>query len=597
MSNKDKLENKLGLDRLNEKEKKKLFNKFVEGGGQIVDDKKNKNIAFDRNKQKEWVDKLGKHKSRKKDWSYEDDLFLEENDAVRVKKKVKLKTRIILYIKGVYHRTITLGGIRVNDDFFKFVKLKFIPGLKNLDSIMNSIFSSGEENMDRIKTELEKKSPYYYALLIKYNEFYNDDEYNSLLYFYNKSSFNKITPQHLEEPLKNIFRKIYILRGFISGSFTSLRTALFITAKNKGWDRLIYQKKLNQIKYTVNMIFYHLLPKLYSLVLLINQENIPLKSKKMVDYLSIKDSDKVDYYTSKGSSFQSTLPRITPIIKKEEKEEGVQYVNKFFHQLSENDLNNMGFDELTLKGMKLMKEIEVKRICEDQKEIMPLSTCSEEDKVLHIFAYFKEFEKEYSFILTSFKIIIVPQFEDNKRIDYKAKMNDLYTPITSLNDRMRDYFLTIKSIDDMNNDKLMHQYDKYNRITALEGKSVKQSFELKKSILEYFGQLKQYFDKFIDDFNNKRSIIENPEDELNFEKEVEGEKKVEKKTVIEAIIDADAFISAFIYRLEEGGDLSDIKGEIVPFEVPQIEVHDIPEETDQKETSFLDEIEETLKDT
>ncbi len=572
MSNKNDLKDKLGIDRLNNSQRKKLYNKFIDGGGEVIEEKKKKGIEFDREKQKELVKKLkGKKYKWRKEFYHDDFKSIEEEVISYRKKKVSFKTRVVIYLRGIFNQTITISGRKVNEGFFKFIKFKIIPNLKNLDSIIKFVFSAGDKSLKEVKKSLESKSPYYYALLIKLNELFNLDEFNSLLYFYNKSVYKRVTPRHLEEPVKKIMKEIYLLRGFVAGMFTTLRTSLFITSKYKKWDKLLYQRKLNQIKYSLNLIFYHLLPKLYSLILLIKEENFSLRSNTMIYYLGIKDSDKVDYYTAQESEVQEILPKITPIIKREDNKdhkEEITHVSKYFHELDETDFKNMNLDEITYNGMLLIKEIDLKKIFEEHKELLPLEYCPLDDKVLHVFAYIKEFEKEYSFILTSYKIIIVPTFENNKRVDYKNKLIDIYTPLNNLNELMKDYFNNMKNIEEIKNDKLMNRFDKYNRITSFEGKRSKQSFELKKIALEYFSELKQYLDKFINDYNNQRDIIENPEDELHFDKEVEGEKKVEGKKIIEAIMDADAFISGLIYRLEEGGDLSGIKTEDIQFEVP-----------------------------
>lgn len=607
MSVKNDLKDKLGIDRLNDSQRKKLYNKFLDGGGEVVGEKNKRGIEFDREKQKEWIKKLkGKKYKWRKEFYQDDFKSIEEEVFSYGKKKVSFKTRVLVYLKGIFNQTITIGGKKVNDRFFKFIKFKVIPNLKNLDSILKLIFSAGNKSLKEVKKSLESKSPYYYALLIKLNELFNLDEFNSLLYFYNKSVYKNVTPRHLEEPVKKIMKEIYLLRGFVAGMFTTLRTSLFITAKYKKWDKLLYQRKLNQIKYSLNLIFYHLLPKLYSCILLIKEENFSLRSNTMIHYLGIKDSDKVDYYTAQESEVQEIFPKITPIINREEQKdhkEKIIYVSKYFYELDETDFKNMNLDEITYNGMLLIKEVDLKKIFEEQKELLPLEYCPLDDKVLNVFVYIKEFEKEYSFILTSYKIIIVPTFENNKRVDYKNKLIDMYTPLNNLNELMKDYFNTVKGIEEIKNDKLMNQFDKYNRVTSFEGKRSKQSFELKKSALEYFSELKQYLDKFINDYNNQRDIIENPEDELHFDKEVEGEKKVEGKKIIEAIMDADAFISTMIYRLEEGGDLSGIKTEVIQFEIPVekeegvegVEGEDKKEE--EQEPSFLDEVEETLSKT
>ena len=601
MADFDNKKHKLGLDRMDAGERKDMFRKFIKHGGKVVDEKKEEAVSFDRAKQKELIDKMADAKDRAKKGFIDSDYDSATEDIESDKEErrwVSFWDRVAVHFKGLFNKTVTFFGGQVHENFFQFIKTKAIPQMKTLNSIINYIITSDEKSYEEIKNSLNKKELYYYPLLLKYAELYVEDEFSSLLYYHRTPGIKKVTPRHLEEPLKKIMYKIYLLKAFKTGALNTFRTALFIIGKHKNWGKIVHRREMNHVRLAINLLFSQLLPKFYSLILFILKENVYLDSNRIIRYLGIQDEDRIDYAAKKKSEIADMLPQVSqekeePEEEEEEKKKEIKYIKKYFHELTEEDLKNMEADGFLIEGIKLMQEVDWKTIAEEQKKELPVDRCPENDKILRILGFLKEFEKEYSFILTSPKIIIKPLYEENKRIDYKAQLSDMYTPLTGLYESMQSYFEVVKSIDDVNNDPAMQEYDKYNRINKYEGQRGKISLEFRKRLLNYFAELQLYFDKFIDDYNGMKKIIESPDEELNFDKEIEGEKKVEGKKVIEAIGMADAFISAFVFRLEENGDFAGVGMEIEQYDVPTGK----QEEEEQKKSSqisFLDEIADTI---
>ena len=583
MNDLDTKKEKLNVDGVDEQEKKEIIKKLVDEGGKVIDEKKKHGHSFDRKKQKEWLNKITDEINKANRGIFNDeysDAGMDPESGSKMHKWFSAWHYIIVHIKGLLNKTVTLNG-RINDLFFQFIKGKAIPQLKNLESIIDYIYKD-DKNQQVVKDALDEKEVYYYTLFLKYSELFFEDEFKALLYYHNRPVTEKATPFHLEEPLRIIFKKIYILRGFDADSLNVFRTVLFIISKKKNWTETVYRREIGMVRSALNLLFTQLLPKFYSILLFIFKENISLNSKRISSYLNVDEAEEVDYIPDDKSGIDYFLPQITPTgIKKKEAGKNTE---KYFYDLDEDDLKSLDLDEEIIEGVKIMQEVDRQKIIDGQKDDFLLKYCSEDDRILHIFIFLKEFELEYSFILTSHKIDIKPVFDKDKRVDYRAEMNDFYTSLTKIYEGFQGYFEIIKMMDDYNSDELMDEYEKYNRITSAEGKKDKIAIELNKEILKYFIELKQYFNKFIDDYNGIRQIINNPEEELYFDKEVEGDKKIHGLKVIDAVKTINLYISVFIFRLEEGGDLSGIDTVINSVEVPD----------GDGEESFLDEIVEAI---
>ncbi len=585
----DKIKEKIGISKLAEDERKQIFDKFVKAGGKVIDEKNRRStVSFDREKQKELVKKLEEKKKSRKDVKNIDEL--EEKEGTNIEARLSFWDKLSIYLRGLTNKTITISGKYVNRKFFIAIEKEILPHIQRLNFVVRDIFSSDEKILAEIKKVLYAKERYYFELLKRYVYFYNEEEFNGLLYFYHKNPFKKITPKHIEEPLKNIFKKIYLLKDFVSGAMGALKSALRLAYTMRKVNNNVLTRRSYYIKQGINIIFYKLLPKIYSLSLINMKANVQLNSRRFEEYLDIKEEDKVGFKSYKDvfdEKESATKINEAQIIKSK-----VEFIKKSFKDLTSEDMDDMELDEMTKYGITLINKVDFQYVKDGCPTTMHIEECDENDKVLVTYLLLKEFETEYSFILTSYKISINQEFIDGKRVDYKAVLNSIYPKLTPIEDKFREYFETVHALNEIKKDTMINEIEKYNRINSLEGKRSKIGFEARKDTLEFIQEVKNYFDRFINDYNNEKNLIENPEEVLHFDAEVEGNKKVDGKKVIEVLIDADSFLTAMIFRLEDGGDLSGISTDIKGIDVPK-EIES--EEQKSYDDDFLDELSQVVE--
>ncbi len=596
------LESKIGINKLNESERKKLFEKFVKAGGQVVKEKKKHYLNFDRERQKQLIKKLEKRSSpsnSKSSIKKEVESTLEERRKnLQKKNKGGLFT---LYLKGLFQGIITLSGQNISKRFFKFLKYEAMPVLDRLDIVINIIISSKSELLEKIIEELDKMGEEYTDVFENMIQFYNEEEFNGILYFYENPQYKKVPLKLIEKPVKKIFKKLYILKDYLNLIYPSLKTALIITAREKRWDKKILTDRVLKARIGVDLITKQLLPKLYTLTLLYIKRNVPIHSKIIEKYLGITREDKIGYHkieeviNKNKKDFSKYFTSTAEVTQK--KNENV--LIKSFKDLTEEDIDKLDIEEDITNGFKLMKKIDINSIQEFDINNTVINNLAPNDKILELFILLKEFEKEYSFILTSHRIIIKPIYENNKRVDYKDKMNLLYSQLSDLYELINEYADIVKSLKEIENDNMMEPLNKYNRITAMEGRRSKLGFEIRKNAKKYFGEVYSVFTRLITDYETQKRIIENPEDILNFNVEIEGEKKLHGKKIIEALKSASDYLSAILYRLEDGGDLSGLTLELkehkweLKEEVENKNSSDILS-SENNEKDFFDEITEAL---
>jgi hypothetical protein len=111
----------------------------------------------------------------------------------------------------------------------------------------------------------------------------------------------------------------------------------------------------------------------------------------------------------------------------------------------------------------------------------------------------------------------------------------------------------------------------------------------------YMDRLGSELEMLINDMDNRQRFIENPQDILDFSLDIEGEKKLHNKKIYEGLKIIYSFVSALVYRLGPGGDLS---GKIDNYEIKKAEDLSLESESEKiskgEGGSILDELDDIL---
>jgi len=92
-------------------------------------------------------------------------------------------------------------------------------------------------------------------------------------------------------------------------------------------------------------------------------------------------------------------------------------------------------------------------------------------------------------------------------------------------------------------------------LTELERQKKTAGNNARNIIISVMDSLTDEFHTLIEDMDFKHEIILNPQDLIEFDSALERDRKLNGKKIYECIVLANAFASAFSYRLSPGGDL------------------------------------------
>jgi hypothetical protein len=183
-----------------------------------------------------------------------------------------------------------------------------------------------------------------------------------------------------------------------------------------------------------------------------------------------------------------------------------------------------------------------------------------------IFLLFAEFEKEYSFILSTSKIKYNVYFTSSGKINYSKQLQDIYDLMKrpwdlfkDLKNEQENYHLISQDEPVGNQQYMVHM----NKLKDSENNINNVIIHIKNSILDFLERLHAILSELQEDLKTDCKLISNPQETLVFEARIEGQKKLSGVKIFEAINSITAYVEAFIFRLSRNGDLYGLNTENV----------------------------------
>lgn len=545
----DKTRENIGVENLDESSKRELFDKFVEAGGEVIKENRRKGFTdFDREKQRRHRQRIDAHReklqSQKTAKSQKKSARSAPKDTGEAPRR-KRPNRVILFFEKFYIRlrlyftgVTDFSAIYLKSKFLNRFNIEYNPSLMEMQILYMDIFKGSQQKANLILNKLDEIRLLYYELIEKIAGIYDRSTANRIV---DEFRSNLDTPQRVldvKEPTMSIFKKLYVLRPYQESLLIGFEKAINLQMNLEKDKQSLYANKKKRARNSLYILFNKLLPSLYWLFCHYQGRIIPLGDPVIDKILSIKDEDRP------GKRIKPTKPKDMSTEDDEKKE-----TDEAEEKMPEN----------VKKGIELMYQLDLKRLREEYDKQQNFKNAKENDKVLVTYLLFEEFDQEYSFILTTNKIKYRVIFSQSGKLDYKTILSDLYNEQRKCVDAFKAYTNKLMSYEKTRMDKPINntQYIDYSKkMTSLEKEKKSIGRNTRMTVKAFMDRISDEFYKLIEDMENEQKIIENPQDELVFNTEIEGNRKLNKFKVYEAINRAYYFASAFAYRLDIDGDLS-----------------------------------------
>jgi hypothetical protein len=546
----DKTRDKLKVEELENSDRKALFDKFVKAGGKVVKEKK-KPVKIDRAKQKEFARKLEEH--RKKVLSAYPSETVTSKDTKNILSSTNRQAsgldtfwaRIRLFFMGVTN----LGGDYFKKSFLEQFRSEFNPAIMELQLIYLDLFKQNPAYGYKIIEQLDMIRPLYYELIEMSGDIWEQTISASLVDRYTILPDEKYRVFDQRDTILKYFRKLYILQRYVDTINFAFDKAIDLQAISERGKASIYAAKRKKIRNCLYVVFFKMYPRLYWLFCMMRGEIIPQDNEARFDSLfDIKPfmkpgsrtanqppSDKFGTMAADSANKKKeSVPDAEPSSEKEKVSEDIR------------------------RGLELMKEIDQEKLLSDLGRNELVKVMDSSDRIRQIFISFLEFDREYSSVLTTFKIKFYSLHDSRGQGNFRSKLSDIYNRMKPAYDSMRDYFTALLQYEETRKDRPTSndQYYKYTkRLTEIENDKNERAKAARAMIQSFMSAVAAEMLALIQDMNVRHEIVQNPQDILEFDNTVEENRKQNGKRVFNAIVDTYSYAAAFLYRLSPMGDL------------------------------------------
>ncbi len=553
----DKTKENIGVSDLDDKTKKDLFNKFVGAGGQVIENKKKKGLTdFDRDKQKQYKQKIETHKKKIQNVKP----VVQQRKTSAKSPKAKSSPAVkgepgslgLFFQKWNIRFKLMLAG--VTDFYGYYITTKFMAkweheyktALLESQMIYLDLFRQNPAVGKEIIDQLDSLKFIYFELIEKLGSIYDRSIFNRISDYYNNFPDVPQKVYDLREPLMATFKNLYLLNGYTDLLAYAFEKAVDIQMKVEKNKASIYSSKKKKMRNNIYIIFHKLFPRLHLLFCNFEGRFYPLSDPEIDRILQITEEERP------GKRKSSTEPREDITIKTQTEMDGEAETDEAGEQKDNRS------DEVR-RGMELMYSLNLKKMREQFDRTGIFQHVRDNDKVLMTYLYFLEFDKEYSLILTTHKIKYKVDYSASGKIDYRQKFSDLYNELRGCMGSLEEYANVLATYEKLRKEKPVSntQYMEYSkRLTGLEKNRNHVGKTARMTIRAFMEKINQEFKTLIKDMDTTQNVVDNPQDVLVFDAGIEGEKKISGKKVFEAIDQAYCYTAAFIDRLAPGGDLS-----------------------------------------
>jgi hypothetical protein len=349
----------------------------------------------------------------------------------------------------------------------------------------------------------------------------------------------------LKEPFLQLMKKIYILTPYENTIINSFERAIDFYGRSGNALSDSTSGLKRRMKNDIFIMFHKLYPRLHLLSYLFSGRGLQDRTHDLDTVLSVTDVDKPgkrilnayfdDTAAQPPESENEELPTEKPEARDNVRSKAIR------------------------KGLEIMSKLDIVKMRKEFDKSRLFESVSDVDKVFVTYLLFREFDREYSCILTTNKIKFRTDYSSRSQTDFKSSLVSLYDKMKNTADSLKEYAEELKSYEKIRREKPLSntQYIEFTkRLEAVEKKKNISGKNAIATVRAYMNEVVQGFSLLVEDMNNQQLHIENPQDVLVFDPLIEGEKKINNMKIFEAIYIANCYASAFVYRLSPEGDLS-----------------------------------------
>lgn len=600
----DKTKKAIGLNNLDDSSRKNMLEKFKSAGGKIVDDKKAKEEQAKKNRPEpkvrqgtvsrtEFDRSSGKGSSSRSSSQRSSSSRSESKTSPKTNLDVQAAyekelssfgNRFSIKLKCWFARVTPFRSREVTPQAMGIFAREMKAALMEFKLAGNELLTNSSHS-PKITSALDKVNPMLIEILALGHKLYKDTEVTEFLEPYHVAPDSAVALERIHSPLFSIFKKLYILYPYQETYRKGVSLAYEHLQRLEGKPAVIYNTRKKKILQELDNLFGTIFEKLYLLVIRYEDKNIPMISRYMESLLGITQEEKPGHrHAGEGIPEQDQGDSEEKGSEEEEKKDS-----------EEEKKEEVAISKEMNYGLRLMQMYKIDQLRKKFDPRNEYSNMPDSDKALLTFLYFKEFDDNYSFVMTTKKIDIKQVHVNGVRVDYRQKLLDLYETARGVLDQMRIYVDTFKEYSDHKENPGSNYIEASKKTTALDTKRSQHSRNVRVVTKEFMEKSRDLLLIFINDMKSKQEIVGNMDEIISFDA-VEAKKRLNKKPIKQCIMESYCYTLALAERLDNG-DLYGGVVELSPEEMKEsfgVDILDKEKSNEEKSKKIDETLEESI---
>ncbi|TGK18781.1 hypothetical protein EHO61_10025 [Leptospira fluminis] len=585
MSEFDKTKKSIGVNNLDDKARREMFDKFQSAGGKVVSEKdKKREEASKKQREQPQVRQGARSQAGGKDPRGSSSRpsptappkATAKQNPIRDRKAIEAEmgnffNRMAVKFKCWISRVTPFSSGELLPGFLSELNIAGKKAILEMNFVGNDLLGN-PAYAPKIAKELDAQNPLYIELLGRMHKVYDNVELNQLLEAHNAAPDMPLAISRVQQPLYSLFKKLYYIYPFQGSYVKAVTMGYQALEKLEGKPSTVYNTKRKRALQEFDILYGTLFDKLYLAVLRNENKNIPLISSFMEDVLGILPEEKLGQ-RQPGEE----LDEISGGAHEEEEEQEDAPAEEI------PDPEDSLSKELKY-GLKLMRSLSLDQLRKKHDPRGDYDRIASADKAFLSWLFFREFDEEYSFVMTTKKIDLKPTIVGGAKMDFREKLIDLYETTRGIQEQFRIYDQYHKELDSHLKNPGGNYIESSKKTSALETKKSQQSRNVRVTVKEFLQKGSDLLGKLIADMKGKKEVVTNMDDLMTFDL-MEAKKRLNKKPIKQCIMEAYCYALALAERLENG----DLFGGVPEMNAEEMEKEfGIKANNEQAETELMD---------
>lgn len=532
MSSIDDVKRRLNIDEMDSDTRNLMFNKFIDGGGEVIKERRQRSsVDFDRDKQKEFSSAMKKHRKEMDDKAKAEKQKKASSSSVSHPRKKR--PSIIVFFRGMMSGYFTLSG-EFNKKFIAGMKAEFQDIMTTLSYATGEVISLDMEQRIGVIDILNKAYPYAYELLLRTYDLYKVNIIEKMQNYFGR--YKQIRCPDLVDSVRTLYKDLVILYPYQSSIKDTILQAMTVMQNLNGKEPAVKPNKLSKC---IDSLFNYYLPGFHFLLVYNSGKKYPFELQQMRKFIGITDEEDI------GSMYKMIQDEKKRFIADKEKEK--EEKKKAFEESVEKRESEK-IPKFTQKGLTIIDSI-LEKMPKIKKANPKMKLFAANEKMLYFSAIFDEFDREYSFILTTNQIKLNTRLENGQRTDIKSDFEEENIKYSEISTLQKEYIKLTEEYRGLSSTFANSPLILNQKQTALNIKRSQTFNEIKSKTTLFLKKLCVSLQKLINDYNGERILLQNGDDLLYFQADIGDIRKFEKVKIINAIAATFSFASGIEYYL------------------------------------------------